>query len=82
MEYKGLEQIRNKYPVDVTNEDINDSYQKDGNSIIYTGLYPENFISFEMLSLDDIKLGDLKHTILSIPIAKKIIDAQPFGVRW
>mgnify|MGYP000892556203 CR=1 FL=1 len=60
MEYKGLEQIRNKYPVDVTNEDINDSYQKDGNSIIYTGLYPENFISFEMLSLDDIKLGDLK----------------------
>ena len=31
---------------------------------------------------EPIKLGDLKPTILSIPIAKKIIDTLPFSVRW
>lgn len=31
---------------------------------------------------EPIKLGDLKPTILSIPIVKKIIDALPFSVKW
>lgn len=31
---------------------------------------------------EPVKLGDMKAIILSIPIAKKIVDQMPFEVRW
>lgn len=58
MEYTKLNKLRNTYPGD--NVSVIDSYQHDNGSIKYTGKYPENFIKFDVLPLDDIKVGTLK----------------------
>lgn len=57
MEYKRLQELRNLYPSD--EETISDSFVSKNEVITYSGIYPENFIEFSIVSLDDIVLGSL-----------------------
>jgi hypothetical protein len=47
-----LANLRNTYPGDEVT--VSDSYQTDAGAIKYTGKYPQNFIEFQTLALDDI----------------------------
>jgi hypothetical protein len=52
-----LSKLRNTYPEpDVP---VSKSYLYDNGAIKYSGVYPNNFIKFQIVSLDDIKLGAL-----------------------
>jgi len=52
-----LYKLRNIYPG--TEATVSKSYRYDNGAIKYSGEYPNNFIKFQILSLDDIKLGAL-----------------------
>lgn len=64
MEYKGLENLRNTYPGEI--DTVTDSYTSEEGAIKFSGKYPENFIKFQVVSLDDILLDtiniDPKHS--------------------
>jgi len=57
MKYKGLNELRDKYPENIA---VENSYTADNDSIKFTGKYPKNFIKFINVPLDDLKLGTLK----------------------
>jgi len=60
MKYKTLPELRNTYPVDENGfEDNSDSFTGNDTSIKYTGKYPENFITFNSVSISELKLSEL-----------------------
>lgn len=57
--YLKLEDLENQYPA-TTDVSIESSYSGNSTSIKYSGIYPDNFLKFDIIPLDDIKLGELK----------------------
>lgn len=58
MEYINPTELENQYPSpEIT---LQSSYVGDVSSITYSGKYPKNFLKFDTVPLDDIKLGELK----------------------
>lgn len=57
MEYRKLPELRNLYPSD--EENISKSFTSDDSTITYTGIYPENFITFDIVNLNGINGSDI-----------------------
>ena len=57
MEYKKLDQLRNTYPSDP--ENVSQSYTSDNSTITYTGIYPQNFIKFDIVNFNGINGSQL-----------------------
>jgi len=58
MEYKQLNRIRDTYPGN--SDDISDSYTSDASNIQLTGLYPQNFIRFDIVDISNIIVPDIQ----------------------
>ena len=72
MEYKGLNNIRSKYPASDIGEEnpysmpqptpkpLAQNYRKSGENVVqFTGKYPQNFINFQIRPLSDINIADV-----------------------
>ena len=57
MEYKPLSELQNTYPGDENS--VSGSYTSKNDTVKFQGIYPDNFLMFEILKLDDINIGEI-----------------------
>ena len=57
MKYRDLSELQNTYPK--TPETISQNYKSENGEVIYNGIFPENFLTFKIISIDDINFGKI-----------------------
>jgi len=57
MKYRDLSEIQNTYPK--TPETISQNYKSENGEVIYSGEFPDNFLTFNIIPINDINFGKL-----------------------
>lgn len=57
MIYRNPSELQNTYPKDA--DEISKNYKSVNGDVIYSGKFPENFLTFEIIPIDDVNFGEI-----------------------